>query len=468
MKSIYDIIKEGLLDDEDVWMDRIEKNVGESWFEENAQGNFKIKNKKSSLGPTLIGKVIIDGFQGETLPIQIWTIKGDLYINNCPNLKTLDGFFGERPVSIEGGLYIENCPNLENLNGLPPIVDDFSLVGNKKIKSLEGAPKHVFGNCYIVKNGKRFSEEYIRSMIEISQRVVCSEDEIEANITEALNEPHLLELAEYLKSKGSSFKKILGNGSNIHLDKITSKDVEVYRWPKNIDDGVKAANQIISGRKNGFVVLMDDKNEYNYIIYGKNLINITSRFYFGNVNIAKSTDLINKCKNAREIIVFYSNGFETYNLRWERSNARIGMITNTEEQNRQIARENVERYKKLAAQMRANRDNDFEEIDKQVEDVVMRVLKVSQISHKNPSQIESYKVSSLNKWIYDERKWDSKRREGYGQDGLLRVYDRYTEYLLDIKKGTAYNYQIEGLKACKEKLIDIIKKIDAELKRLGV
>ena len=56
--------------------------------------------------------------------------------------------------------------------------------------------------------------------------------------------------------------------------------------------------------------------------------------------------MFNKCKNAREIIVFYSNGFETYNLKWERRNAREGMITNTEEQNRQIARENVERYKK--------------------------------------------------------------------------------------------------------------------------
>lgn len=468
MKSIYDIIKEGLLDDEDVWMDRIEKNVGESWFEENARGNFKIKNKKSSLGPTLIGKVIIDGFQGETLPIQIWTVKGDLYINNCPNLKTLNGFFGEMPVSIEGGLYIENCPNLENLNGLPPIVDDFSLVGNKKIKSLEGAPKHVFGNCYIVKNGKRFSEEYIRSMIEISERVVCSEDEIEANITEALNEPHLLELAEYLKSKGSSFKKILGDGSDILLDKITSKDVEVYRWPKNIEAGVKAANQIISERQNGFVVLMNAENEYNYIIYGKQLINITSKFYFGNIVRAKSTDLINKCKNAHEIIVFYSNGFTSYDLKNKRREAREGMIKNTEEQNRQIARENVERYKKLAAQMRANKDNDFEEIDRQVEDVVMRVLKVSQMSHRNPGQIDSYMISSLNRWIYDERKWDSKRREGYGQDGLLRVYDKYTEYLQDIKKGTAYNYQIDGLKACKEKLIDIIKKIDAELKLLGV
>lgn len=469
MKSIYDIIKEGLLDGEDVWMDRIDKNVGAAWFEKNAQGDFKIKDKKSSLGVTLTGKVIIDGFQGETLPVQIWSVKGDLYINNCPNLKTLNGFFGDRPCSIDGGLYIENCPNLENLSGLPPIVDDFSLVGNKKIKSLEGAPKHVFGNCYIVKNGKRFTEEYIRSMIEISQRIVCSEEEIEANITEAFSEPHLLELAEYIKSKGSNFKKILGDTAGMLLDKITSKDVEVYRWPKNIDAGVKAANQIISGRKNGFVVLMNDENEYEFIICGKTRINMDKWSYFGSkTHGVPSTELINQCKKAHEIIVFYSKGFSSSDLKYERITGRNGMIKNTEEQNKQIARENVERYKKLAAQMRANKDKDFEEIDRQVEDIIMRVLKASQMSHRNPDKIDSYKIRSLNEWIYDERKWSSKSHSAYGKDGLLRVYSKYTEYFQDVRKGNAYNFQIDGLKSCKEKLIDIIKKIDNELKSLGL
>lgn len=469
MKSIYDIIKEGLLDDEDVWMNRIDKNVGAAWFEKNAQGNFKIKDKKYSLGVTLVGKVVIDGFQGETLPVQVWTIKGDLYINNCPNLKTLSGFFGYTPCPIDGGLYIENCPNLENLNGLPPMVDDFSLVGNKKIKSLEGAPKYVFGNCYIVKNGKRFSEEYIRSMIEISQRIVCSEDEIEANITEAFSEPHLLELAEYVKSKGSSFKKIFGDESGMLLDKITSKDVEVYRWPKNIDAGVKAANQIISGRQDGFVVLMNDKNEYKYIIHGKTCINMDTWPYFGSKSYrVPSTELINQCKNAHEIIVFYLKGFSSSGLKYERITSRDGMITNTETQNRQIARKNVERYKKLAAQMRANKDKDFEEIDRQVEDIIMRVLKASQISHRDPNKIDSYKIRSLNEWIYDKREWSSKKHRGYGKDGLLIVYSQYTEYFQDVRKGNAYNFQIDGLKECKEQLIDIIKKIDNELKLLGL
>ena len=178
--------------------------------------------------------------------------------------------------------------------------------------------------------------------------------------------------------------------------------------------------------------------------------------------------MINKCKNAHEIIVFYSNGFETSNLRWERHNAREGMITNTEEQNRQIARENVERYKKLVAQMRANKDKDFEEIDKQVEDIVMRVLKASQISHRDPNKIDSYKISSLNEWIYDQKRWDSRSHNTYGKDGLLRVYSKYTEYFQDVRKGSAYDYQIRELKSCKEKLIDIIKKIDSELKLLGL
>ena len=253
------------------------------------------------------------------------------------------------------------------------------------------------------------------------------------------------------------------------LDKITSKDVEVYRWPKNIDAGVKAANQIISGRKNGFVVLMNDKNEYEFIIYGKTRINMDKWSYFGSKsNGVPSTELINQCKKAHEIIVFYSKGFSSSDLKYERITARNGMIKNTEDQNRQIARENVERYKKLAAQMRANKDKDFEEIDRQVEDIIMRVLKASQMSHRNPDKIDSYKIRSLNEWIYDERRWDSRNHKEYGKDGLLRVYSKYTEYFQDVRKGNAYNFQIDGLKSCKEKLIDIIKKIDNELKSLGL
>ena len=98
----------------------------------------------------------------------------------------------------------------------------------------------------------------------------------------------------------------------------------------------------------------------------------------------------------------------------------------------------------------------------------MRVLKASQISHRDPNKIDSYKIISLNEWIYDQTQWDSRSHNTYGKDGLLRAYSKYTEYFQDVRKGSAYDYQIRELKSCKEKLIDIIKKIDSELKLLGL
>lgn len=470
MKDLFDSIKESLLDDTDDVLDRMDKVIGGAWFEKNAKGNFKIKDKKSSIGCTIVGDIVFDKYDGEEIPVSAWKVqKGSVYFTNCPNLKSVRGFFGEYPGTLDGGLFIENCPNLESLDGCPAVVSDFSCIGNRKIKSLEGAPKHVFGNCYVMKNGKRFSEEYIRSLIEVTDRIDCNENAEEANITEAFTEPHLLKLAEYIKSKKSSFRRLFGDGAGVALDKITSKDVQTFRYPRNIEDGVKAANQIISGRSSGFIVLLNKQDEFSSLIYGKNYINLYSGYEFGRRHSVRSTELLDMCKRAGEIMVFrLTQDFQTWELRSDRREARNGMITNTEDQNRRIAKENIERYKKIVAQNRANRDKDFEEIDKQVESIIMRVLKASQISHRDPSKISTIDVSRLNEWIYDEVRYSSSTHKSYGKTGLLRLYNTFTDYLADVKKGGAYDFQIEGLQKVKVQIKNTIEKIDEELKKLGL
>ena len=90
MKDLFDSIKESLLDDTDDFLDRMDKVVGAAWLEKNATGDYKIKDKKSTLGLTITGRLIIDGFTGETIPVTIWSVKkGDVYIVNCPNLKSI-------------------------------------------------------------------------------------------------------------------------------------------------------------------------------------------------------------------------------------------------------------------------------------------------------------------------------------------------------------------------------------------
>lgn len=470
MKDLFDSIKESLLDDTDDVLDRMDKVVGGAWFEKNAKGNFKIKDKKSSIGCTIVGDIVFDKYDGEEIPVSVWKIqKGSVYFTNCPNLKSVRGFFGEYPGTLDGGLFIENCPNLESLDGCPAVVSDFSCIGNRKIKSLEGAPKHVFGNCYVMKNGKRFSEEYIRSLIEVTDRIDCNEDAEEANITEAFTEPHLLKLAEYIKSQNSSFRRLFGDNAGVALDKITSKDVQTFRYPRNIEDGVKAANKIISGKADGFIVLLNKQDEFSSLIYGKHYISLYSGYGFGRSYSKKSTELLDMCKRAGEIMVFIlTQDFQTWKLRSDRREARAGMITNTEDQNRRIARENIERYKKIVAQNKANRDKDFEEIDKQIENIIMRVLKASQISHRDPSKISAIQVQRLNEWIYDEIQFNRSTHKSYGKTGLLRLYNKFTDYLADVKKGNAYDFQIEGLQKVKVEIADTIKKIDEELKALGL
>lgn len=470
MKDLFDSIKESLLDDTDDFLNKMDKVVGGAWFEKNAKGNFKIKDKKSAIGCTIVGDIVFDKYDGEEIPVEAWKVqKGSVYFTNCPNLKSVRGFFGEYPGTLDGGLFIENCPNLESLEGCPAVVSDFSCIGNRKIKSLEGAPKHVFGNCYVMKNGKRFSEEYIRSLIEVTDRIDCNEDAEEANITEAFTEPHLLKLAEYIKSQNSSFRRLFGDNAGVALDKITSKDVQTFRYPRNIEDGVKAANKIISGKADGFIVLLNKQDEFSSLIYGKHYISLYSGYGFGRSYSAKSTELLDMCKRAGEIMVFrLTQDFQTWKLRSDRREARVGMITNTEDQNRRIARENIERYKKIVAQNKANRDKDFEEIDKQIENIIMRVLKASQISHRDPSKISAIQVQRLNEWIYDEIQFNRSTHKSYGKTGLLRLYNKFTDYLADVKKGNAYDFQIEGLQKVKVEIADTIKKIDEELKALGL
>ena len=466
MKSIYDIIKEGLFDIDDN-VDRIDRAIAADWIEQHCTGDFKIKEKKSTLGPTIVGNLILDKYDGETIPVSIWALKkGSLYITNCPRLKTIKGFFGDRPMSIDGGLFIENCPNLESLEGCPPIVDEFSLIGCKRIRSLVGAPEHVFGNCYIMKNGKKFKDEEIKAAIETHARIDCNEEAIEANLNEAFTEPHLLKLSQHLKDNGASFKQLIGSKREIAFDKITSKDVKTY--PFGNEDAIKACNKIVSGKMGGFIVLLNSKGEYTDMIFGKTSINLIPGYNFGRKSIdCPSRELLDDCKRAGERVVFYTTmDLSTSKLKYDRKESREGMITNTPEQNEEIAKSNMKRYKKLAAQMKVNKDNDFEKLDDAVEDILMRLVKASRLAHRNPDKYDNWTISALNAMVYDQTRYN--QGKSWGEDGLLIMYNRYTDCMMSVKKGKAYEYEINNLPRYKKAIEDKIAEIDKKMKEFGV
>ena len=208
MKHINNAIVESLLDDTDELVSKIDSHLLKDWVEKYVKCSGKVqylKNGSVKFG----GDVLIKGFDGESFPhfFKVASVNGDFKIEKCLNLKNIEGLFIDY-VTIKGEYVVANCPKLESLVGGPFAVEhNMSITSNPSLKSLEGCPVSVWRKVYVMKNGKKFNKEYIKSFISIKLDfdIFCSSEDEEANIVEsevvneALNEPHLLQLAKQLK-----------------------------------------------------------------------------------------------------------------------------------------------------------------------------------------------------------------------------------------------------------------------------
>jgi hypothetical protein len=76
----------------------------------------------------------------EFLPIDFGIIKGNFYLQNCHNLRSLKGC----PTEVRGSFYCTDCPELTSLKYGPTIIrNDYRCLVNHKLTSLEGAPEFV-------------------------------------------------------------------------------------------------------------------------------------------------------------------------------------------------------------------------------------------------------------------------------------------------------------------------------------
>ena len=468
LESLDISLMESILDDD--LIDATDKIASREWLTKYASGKYKLN--KTGYSIKINGDLIIDGFDGATIPITIFNVRGSLSIVNCPNLKTIKGLID---FSIDGGLYIENCPSLETLEGCPKIVGgDFSCIGNRKIKSLAGGPESVFGEVHVMKNGKKFSEEYIKSLIKDCERVNCSDESIEVPINEALTEPHLLKFAQQLydertESKHTKkFSDVLPTGDGIQYDKITSKDVKVFK-SYQLEDMLKECRIYISEKKDGIILLQDQNGRYWGVIWRKSIY-LMGMYGFGRYSV-KSTELLNYCKKADKVVTIDVSGVYNYNMKNERIAARKDMVVYSEQYNEKVARDNVNRYKTILAKRRSLGDINFDDIDNQVQEVVAKVLMVSRMVHKNPAKYadSSYKISYLNNWVYDQERYD--KGKTYGKDGLLKLYDRLTNCFLNIqneKDDRITRYYAKQIDSIKTQITDIINIIKSDLKYFGL
>ena len=485
MKSIVNLF-EGFFDIEDN-VAKFDSNINKDWLEKNAAGKFKCQILKSG-DMKVNGTIIIKGFDGDTLPALniISVINGDVTIEKCPNLTTIDGLFGEG-AKIQGNLNINNNPKLISIKGCPRVIGgSLSIMGNSSLKSLEGMPWMMDGACYVMKNGRKFKEDEIVKDLIGARKIMCSmEDRVEM-INEALNEPHLLELETQLKKQklGFNFKDIMFPKSfykqrqdkfYLNWDEIDSSQVRDYA--RINDNVIKDIRRILSATGvYGFVLLRDTDDEYFAIITSsKQIIFIKQPTKYSNYELGRWRDwsysqIMPMIGNAYSCVIIQYEMEDRNNhayKRVQRQNSREGMIENTPEQNKQIAKENRARYEKLIAQIRANRNTNVDKYADKIDDIMMRYLKCLRDYSKPDTKIRNWEMSSLNELIGDRRHWF--KGHSSGDNGLLYYYEEYISNLKTLQNGeTEYvKSRQEALKTYEESLNYMIQKIDNVLKKFG-
>lgn len=362
-----------------------------------------------------------------------------------------------------------------------------------------------------MKNGKKFTQRDIELHTKYPDKIVCAledhDEVLESVINEELNEPHLLQLAKQLKDNPvmsggfSNFNQIFGkmyyksslsstssksrdhySTFEVPFDEIDSSNVKEYN---KIDDNCKKAVRSIisSSHARGMVLLRDYDHKYVCVIgYRKevfvldkdwnslNTANLTS-YNWQDATYSKIMSLLDYAQSV--VVISWDDEFE-YKAKMKqtyRSNAQAGVILNTPEQNEMIAKENQRRYKKLAAQLKVQKDKDFAQIDQKVENIVINTLRISQKAKQDTNKYNVYDVSYLNSLIYGVRhEHYSKNHKllAYGENGLLFCYDMFTKYYIRTANDSRYLSDINMYKRFKQELLVCIKNIEEVLRGFGV
>lgn len=282
-------------------------------------------------------------------------------------------------------------------------------------------------------------------------------------ILESLKDPKLLELAKYLKKFANknkndlSFANLFGR-YNVEWDQITESDWET------IEDYERARKMIrkITTRGKSYIAtlaLVTDENgkDIKYLItpslfvdfkYGKSVYDYeTGQYKFVE---RPETSYNEKQYNIVDSIV---DGCITYVLdaskymgarskQMERTNSRSGMVLQGDERYyKELAQKNIERYKKIVAQNKAERIAQKDNLSQEVQEILNKILELNMKIVSNPVKYADceYNVRYLTYETFDSI---DKAKSG---NSLLYYYNEYVNYLVKNASGKAvYSFEYEN------------------------
>ena len=288
-----------------------------------------------------------------------------------------------------------------------------------------------------------------------------------------------------VSTRNNTFKSIFGN-SNIEFDKISDSDVKVYEADdKNHDKIVRKAAK---GEPSKIYILQDPKTEqykyyfdcWGYIIYLYESGSGWNKNYTGNKELErkgrqwvepKQYEKVEMCKGLR-IYEIDCSSKSSSQLRSKRYNDKAGIVWFDENSLKQYAKDNLERYKKIISQNKANRLND-DTLLSDIEKVIKKTAELAVECAKDPILNADVTpiLSKLCPLIYGVKTYHSPqnyKQMGYytGENGLLPQLNKYIDYLGRLKKGTDSYYQ-QYFDETKKNLQDSLKKAKDLLKSIG-
>ena len=518
-------ITEGFFDlaDDKAIDSQINKDVNAD-FLSKCKGNYTIVTFKDGT-IRINGKLLISKIDNEDLSLlNCRDFHGKLFIENCPNLKTLEGSFLSKIAVFDGSITINQCPNLESINGIPAMVKGDVMITNcKKLKDF-GTLESVFGNLYWEKNGRKYTKEEIISKVSVIKKVFCSvEDEeadvVEGMVSEAFNNPWLSKLAKQLKkypfsewswrntegeqkvAKVSDIFKYSKDGSYYGrlLDKISFDDIDVYDMgnKKDKDTLAKEFYNIYSARTTrGDLILIFDENTDEFVgafgdttaqrgVQGEGVSFITIPNSKGNVR--EPRNIFYGKLEAKAKLMSYGTGYTIIvikaekdsesrselrgKLRQQRQESQKGVINPGDvEQYREIAAANLKRYKQIVAMNRANKKTEeYEKINDAVERIMMRVFKLTRDVTKDPKKYDKYDITNFLNWVRNERQYGN--HGAYGENGLIYYFKTYMDRYMNVfgkrYSGAPDEGDVKSLEQASNTLNVAINKADNELKKWG-
>lgn len=336
------------------------------------------------------------------------------------------------------------------------------------MKSLEYVIFETFLNQKVYEQISEINEEIFSESI-ILEKLNCK---VMQDIVKQIKSYQKQEKEDNSYVTTSAFKQIFGHYYQIDWSKITDSDIEFIdadEWEKNKNALNSKIRKVLNGKEEKIVVCQDKKTSvYKYIIIKRDVINLEKAYYSrvgkdegqGRPQYAK-LDLVSGLN--LYIIDVKENKEQYYKKRNDRYESQKGIVYMDEASLANMARANIERYKKIITKNKALLADDSELIDK-CGDIIKKVtnfiIEISKDPISNADMI--IPMNRLSKYIYDQTRWvnSTGRQQGYytGVNGLIPLLTKYAENRKNSAKD-GYGYNAESMSIAKKEINKTIEKI---------